>query len=69
MATTRLAETWQKYEDSHYDILGLVTKDEVEDELAIFFELEEFYEAAIDKANKISKRREDSRKEKVKTND
>ena len=68
-ATARLAETWQKYEARCQGVLGLVTKDQVEDELAIFFELEEFYEAAIDKANKISKRREDSRKEKVKTND
>ena len=57
MTTTRLAETWQKYEDSQQDVLDLVTKDEVEDELVIFFKMEDTYEATIDKANKISKKR------------
>ena len=47
-ATTRLAETWKKYEDSKQVVLGLVTKDEVEDEQVTFFEMEEIYETAID---------------------
>ena len=66
-ATSKLAEKWQKYEDSQYNVLGLVTKDEVEVELAIFFELEEIYEAAIDKANKISKKRKDEQEQEMMT--
>ena len=30
-ATERLVEAWKKYENSHQEVLGLVTEDEVED--------------------------------------
>ena len=35
-ATERLVEAWKKYENSHQEVLGLVTEDEVEDEQATF---------------------------------
>ena len=63
-ATAGLEEAWQKYEESQQDVLGLVTKDQVGDEVGIYVEMEEIYEAAVDKANKISKKGKDSRKAK-----
>ena len=61
-ATARLKETWRKYEEGQQDILGLVAEDQVGNELVIFFKMEEIYEAAIDKANKISKKGKVSKK-------
>ena len=53
--TTRLAESWQEYENSQQDVLGLVTKDEVENEQVTFIKMEEIYKAAINDANGIIK--------------
>ena len=55
-ATARLAETWQEYENSQQDFLGLVTEDKVENKKVTFLEMEDNYEAAIDEAKKITKR-------------
>ena len=62
MATARLEEAWRKYEEGQQNVLGLTAEDQVRDELVIFFEIEEIYETAIDKANKISKKGKNSRK-------
>ena len=55
IATTRLAESWQEYENSQQDVLGLVTEDELGSEQVTFIEMEDTYEAAIDEANGIIK--------------
>ena len=54
-ATAGLAETWQKYESSQQDVLGLVTKDEVDSKQAAYLKMQDSYEAAIDEAKKIIK--------------
>ena len=56
----------RKYEEGQQGVLGLTTEGQVGDELAIFFEMEEIYETAIDKANKISKKGKTSGKRKGK---
>ena len=68
-ATAILEEAWRKYDEGQQDILGLTAEDHVGDELVIFLEMEDIYEAAIDRANKISKKDKDSRKRKGKTDD
>ena len=66
-ATARLEEAWMKYEEGQQDVLGLAAEDQVEDELAIFFKIEEICETNIDKASKISRKGKGTRKEKKKT--
>ena len=55
-ATARLEEAWKKYDESQQDVLGLVSEDQVGNELVIFVKLEEIYEAAVDETNKIRKK-------------
>ena len=55
-ASTRVEEAWKKYENRQRDILGLTADTEDEDEQAIFNEMKEIYEAAIDGAKKILKK-------------
>ena len=40
-ATTRLAETWQEYDNSQQDVLGLITEKEVEAKQVTFIEMED----------------------------
>ena len=40
-ATARLAETWQEYDSSQQDVLGLVTENKVEAEQVTFIEMED----------------------------
>ena len=54
-ALDRLMEAWRMYENSNLEVLGIVLEDEVEDEQATFSEMEENYNAAINKAKKIIK--------------
>ena len=51
----RLAETWQEYENSQQVVLDLITENEVEAEPVTFIEMEDTYEATVDKANGIIK--------------
>ena len=43
-ASERLVEAWKNYENSHQEVLNLVTEDEVENEQATFNDAEENYE-------------------------
>ena len=54
-ASEALAEAWQRYENSHQDVLVLLTEDKVSDEQTTFIEMEEAYEVAINEARKIIK--------------
>ena len=51
MAVTALEEAWWKYQE----VLCLILEDEVMDEHKVFIEMEEAYEATIDKAHRIIK--------------
>ena len=60
-ALEALTEAWQRFENSHQDVLNLLAEDKISDEQNTFIEIEEAYEGAIDKVRSIirGKRRAD----------